>query len=91
MASLRRAAASGKAAEAFDLIVDNTVPIADLARHFGRSEAFIVGVVEAITNDDTFSSSWQQEPPPAGDVEDYEHGFRLGLSVVDALNGIAEG
>jgi hypothetical protein len=88
---LRHETACGKAREAFDLIVDNTVPIADLARHFGRSEAFVVGVVEAVLGDDTFSSAWQQEPPPAGDLEDYEHGFRLGLSVVDALNGIAEG
>jgi hypothetical protein len=88
MGSVRHQTVCGKAREAFTLIVDNTVPIADLARHFGRSEAFVVGVVEAVLGDDTFTSAWNEEPPPAGELEDYEHGFRLGLGVVDALGAI---
>jgi hypothetical protein len=80
--------ASERAAENYRLLVDEAVHFADLARHFGRSEASVAGLIEAVPGDDTWAMAWHDEPALTAELENYQNGFMHGQGVVDALNGI---
>jgi hypothetical protein len=67
---------------ALSLTRDDNVTLAELARHFGESEAFVGGLIEAVTGDDAFRDA---EPEPnEAERQDYQRGFRHGQALVEA-------
>src|SRR3982751_4764514 len=65
-----------------DLIRDDSVSLAELARHFDAPEAFAAGLCDAVTGDTDWSLH-AEGAVPAAEREDYLDGHRHGVRLLE--------
>lgn len=69
---------------ALTLIRDESVTVTDLAHHFGESETWAAGLLDAVTGDQDWSLMFDGSDIPQNERDDYQAGFRHGHALMEA-------
>lgn len=64
-------------------IRDESLTVLELARHFGESETWAAGLIDAVTGDQDWSTMFDGMDVSQAERDEYQAGFRHGLTLVE--------